>query len=123
MRTWLLELPRFHKRAVLAAIDFALLAAALWGAISFRYGYPWVPPTWGAAALAFSAPLITVAIFSYFGVYRLVTRYISYRGTSQIFLLIGLSVLIWTLLVFMSGQLGVPRSVVIVWSSQARPVT
>ncbi len=108
-----MELPRFHKRAVLAAIDFVLLIAALWGAISFRYGHAWLPDTWGAAVLALSGPIITVAIFAHFGVYRLVTRYISYRGTSQIFLLVGLSVLIWSLLVFMSGQLGVPRSVII----------
>jgi FlaA1/EpsC-like NDP-sugar epimerase len=112
-RHLLLELPRFHKRALLAAIDFAVLSVVLWAAISLRYGYFWVPPTWESAALAFAAPLITVAIFSYFGVYRLVTRYIGYRGTTQIFLLVGLSVLIWALLVFMSGQLGVPRSVII----------
>lgn len=112
-RRLLLELPRFHKRALLAAIDFAVLSVVLWAAISLRYGYAWVPPTWESAILAFAAPLITVGIFSYFGVYRLVTRYIGYRGTTQIFLLVGLSVLIWALLVFMSGQLGVPRSVII----------
>ncbi|MGQ0674111.1 MAG: polysaccharide biosynthesis protein [Hyphomicrobium sp.] len=112
-QSWLLDMSRLQKRLVLAAIDFALLAVALWGAISVRYGYAWVPETVSAGLLAAAAPLITVAIFFNFGVYRLVTRYIGYRGTWQIFLLVGLSVLIWSLLVFMSGQLGVPRSVVI----------
>ena len=112
-RRWLLELPRFHKRALLAGLDLVVLATALWGALSFRYGDYYVPDSPGAAALVAAGPLITVSIFSYFGVYRLVTRYIGFRGTTQIFLLVGLSVLIWSLLVFMSGQLGVPRSVVI----------
>ncbi len=43
----------------------------------------------------------------------MVTRYIGYRGATQIILSVGSSVLIWSLLVFMSGQLGVPRTVVI----------
>lgn len=119
VRTWLLDLPRFQKRAVLAAIDFLILTAALWGSISFRYGYAWVPQTWEAAVLAIAAPVITVAIFANFGVYRLVTRYISYRGTSQIFLLVGLSVLVWSLVVFMSGQFGMPRTVVFSYAISA----
>ena len=53
---------------------------------------------------------------AYTGLYRLVTRYISFRGTIQIFLSVGFSVLLWTLLVFMSGQLGVPRVVIILYA-------
>lgn len=113
LRRWLLEAPRPFKRALLAALDFTVLAAVLWAAISLRYGYYWFPRDWASAVLALAGPSITVSIFAYFGVYRLVTRYIGYRGTVQIFLLVGLSVLIWSLLVFMSGQLGMPRSAVI----------
>jgi len=111
--TRLLALPRFHKRAVLVVVDFLILSAVLWGSISLRYGEPFVPPTWAAAGLLIAAPLITIAIFGWFGLYRLVTRYISYRGSIRIALCVGLSVLIWSLLVFMSGQLGVPRTVVV----------
>lgn len=113
LRRWLLEAPRPFKRMLLAGLDFLVLSLVLWGAISLRYGFYWYPRDWSAAALAFAGPAITVAIFAYFGVYRMVTRYIGYRGTVQIFLLVGLSVLIWSLFVFMSGQLGMPRSAVI----------
>ena len=111
----LLELPRYTKRAILVLIDLILLGTTLWGAISLRYGRYYVPDDWGETALMVAAPLITVAVFGWIGLYRLVTRYISYRGTLQIFAGVGVSVLIWALLVFMSGQLGVPRSSILVY--------
>lgn len=112
-RKALLEMPRTHKRLVLGTFDLTVLSVVLWSAISIRYGDVYFPKSWGTWALIAAAPLTTVAIFSYFGVYRIVTRYVGYRGVWQIFLLVGLSVLIWALLVFMSGQLGIPRSVII----------
>ncbi len=54
-----------------------------------------------------------MAIFALSGLYRLVTRYLGYRGHTRIIGCIWLSVLIWSLLVFMFGQLGIPRSVVL----------
>ena len=112
-RKALLEMPRFHKRIVLGAFDLIVLTAILWAAMAIRYGDANFERTWGMVGLIAAAPLITVAIFSYFGVYRIVTRYAGYRGTWQIVMLVGLSVLIWSLFVFMSGQLGIPRSVII----------
>ncbi len=111
-RTWLLDLPRFQKRAVLVALDLLLLCAAMWISVSLRYGEFYIPESLAAAALLLSGPLITLLTFWQCGLYRLVTRFIGYRGTTQIFLAMGLSVLIWSLLVFMSGQLGVPRTAV-----------
>jgi FlaA1/EpsC-like NDP-sugar epimerase len=115
-RTWIVELPRYSKRLVLVSVDFLLLCAALWISISLRYEKPFVPEQAGTAALLLAAPVITILTFSYTGLYRLVTRYISFRGTIQIFLSVGFSVLLWTLLVFMSGQLGVPRVVIILYA-------
>ena len=46
------------------------------------------------------APVITVATFAMAGLYRLVTRYIGYRGTTKIAGGVALSTLIWALLVF-----------------------
>jgi FlaA1/EpsC-like NDP-sugar epimerase len=112
-RTWIVELPRYYKRAVLVSVDFLLLCAALWIITSLRYEKPFVPQGLGTAILLLAGPVVTILTFAYTGLYRLVTRYISYRGTIQIFLSVGLSVLIWSLLVFMSGQLGVPRVVII----------
>ena len=114
-QTWLLELPRFNKRGILVGWDFLLLSVALWLPISLRYTTFYVPRDLTTALLFLSAPLIAVSTFALSGLYKLVTRYLGYRGHTRIIGCIWLSVLIWSLLVFMSGQLGIPRSVVIAY--------
>lgn len=113
LRTWLLNRPRGHKRALLVVADLVLLFAALWVSISIRYGVLFVPEGREQWALLAIAPILTIACLWRIGVYRIVTRFIGRRGITQIFLAVALSVLIWALLVFMSGQFGVPRSVII----------
>ncbi|MFN3624036.1 MAG: nucleoside-diphosphate sugar epimerase/dehydratase, partial [Hyphomicrobium sp.] len=112
-RSRLLELPRFSKRVILISFDFLLLALALWIALSIRYNTAYVPPNPATLLVLISGPAITIATFTASGLYRFVTRYLGYRGHTRIIGCIWLSVLIWSLLVFLSGQLGVPRSVVL----------
>ncbi len=114
-QAWLLELPRFNKRGILVALDFLLLSLALWLPISLRYTTFYVPPDLTTALLLLSAPLVAVITFALSGLYKLVTRYLGYRGHTRIIGCIWLSVLIWSLIVFMVGQLGIPRSVVIAY--------
>ncbi|CEJ87303.1 Polysaccharide biosynthesis protein CapD (fragment) [Hyphomicrobium sp. GJ21] len=106
-------MPRYHKRAVLIVVDFVLLIIALRLPMAIRLGQLEVPEGEGTWALVLAAPLITLAILWRFNVYRVVTRFVGYRGASQIGLAVGLSTLIWALLVFLSGQNGIPRSIII----------
>lgn len=110
-----MELPRFTKRTILAVSDFVLLSFALWFAISLRYNEFYIPPNAAAALLFVSGPLITVGIFALGRLYKLVTRYLGYRGHTRIVACIWLSVLIWSLLVFMLGQYGIPRSAILAY--------
>jgi FlaA1/EpsC-like NDP-sugar epimerase len=112
-RSRLLELPRLNKRLILVALDFLLLSLSLWIAISIRYNTPYLPSDWFMALVLITGPAITVATFTLSGLYRFVTRYLGYRGHTRIIGCIWLSVLIWSLVVLMSGQLGIPRSVVL----------
>jgi UDP-N-acetylglucosamine 4,6-dehydratase len=112
-RRWLLELPRIGKRLVLVLLDLALLSFALWFSVSLRYNDVYVPPDEISGFLMVAAPIITVATFALSGLYKLVTRYLDYQGHMRIIGCIWLSVLIWSLLVFMSGQLGIPRSAIL----------
>jgi len=112
-RARLLELPRLSKRVILVGLDFVLLALALWIAISIRYNTAFLPSDWFMALVLFSGPAITTITFAVSGLYRFVTRYLGYRGHTRIIGCIWLSVLIWSLIVLMSGQLGIPRSVVL----------
>ena len=111
----LIVLPRLVKRAVLIANDFLLLALALWLSLALRLSTLFVPPDRRFALLMLAAPLIGIATFAAFGLYRLVTRFISARGTVRIFIAVGLAVLIWALLLLMTGAVFMPRSVVIMY--------
>lgn len=112
-RSRLLGLPRLNKRIILVALDFLLLSLALWISISIRYNTTYVPSDWFKALVLISGPVISVTTFALSGLYRFVTRYLGYRGHTRIIGCIWLSVLIWSLVVLMSGQLGIPRSVVL----------
>lgn len=111
-QTLLLQLPRLNKRLILVGLDLALLIIALWIALSIRYNTIYIPPDFAVALILLSGPLITVATFAISELYRLVTRYLGYRGHTRIIGCIWLSVLIWSLVAFMAGQPAAPpRSV------------
>ena len=105
-------MPRHKKRALLVILDFLTLSAVLWGAMSLRYGVEYWPENWRVALVLLAAPVTAVITFAYAGLYRLVTRYLGSRGHYRIFASVAFSILVWSLIVFMSGQLGIPRSVV-----------
>lgn len=112
-------MPRYHKRAVLVAVDFILLFSVLWVALWFRYGVFFVPPNLQALGMVVAGPVLTVAILWHFGVYRMVTRFIGHRGKTQVLAAVGLSVLLWALALFMLGQYGVPRTVILTYGAFA----
>lgn len=112
---WLLRLPRYYKRAVLIGVDLVILTIVLWVASLIRYQGLYWPQSIIELLLFAAAPLITVGTFAWIGLYRLVTRFLGYRGGVRICGGIALSVLIWALVVFMSGQHGIPRSVIVIY--------
>ena len=130
---WLLRLVglgRYRKRVILAVSDFLVLGLALWLAMSLRLGELYSAPSWELFLIFCAAPTIGVATFFQLGLYRLVTRYIGGQGAVLIPVAVGLSALVWALLVLLSGVqasgtlvsgahapgvLVVPRSVVILY--------
>lgn len=115
LREWVLALPRYPKRAALVVIDLLTLSAVLVTALWLRYGEIFMPPNAMTAFLLAAGPVLTTAILWRFGIYRLVTRFIGRRGNVQILAAVALSVLIWALALFMLGQHGIPRTVVITY--------
>ncbi len=115
LRAWLLARPRLEKRVVLVALDFLLLAGVLWASLSLRRGYVYFPETQIETLLLLAGPVITLCTFGWFGVYKLVTRYMGSRGTTKILMCVALSTLVWGMLVFMSGQNNVPRSSILTY--------
>ena len=111
----LVKLKRYPKRVILAANDFVLFNLALWLAMSFRLGEPFVPPSWEMFLILSAAPYIGVATFFQMGVYRIVTRFMGRGGALLTAGAVGLSALYWALLVYFSGVYSVPRSVVVLY--------
>ena len=111
----LLDLPRRKKRALLVGLDLLVLFAILWLGMCIRYGVFYWPADLTAALLLASAPVITVSTMAYANLYRFVTRYLGAHGYSRILMAVGLSVLVWSLVVFMFGQQGIPRSVIVLY--------
>lgn len=120
-RTWLINRSRIGKRAVLFANDLLLLALALWLALTARWGEAYWPDSAPMHVVFWSAPVIGVAVFQTLGLYQLVTRFLGYRGALRILWGMGLSVLLWSLLILMIVGTGVrdlsfPRSVVFIYA-------
>ena len=113
LRPWLVGLPRVTKRTLLVLTDMGLIALALWVSLSLRYNQFFVPPDRSFALLLAAAPVIAVAAFAYGGLYRIVTRYIGHRGTYRIIACMTVSVLLWAMLILLTGMQGVPRTVIL----------
>lgn len=113
---WLIERPRWFKRTLLIANDFAMLGIALWAAYSLRLSRLYIPETWPIFLLMLAAPIIGVFVFYWRGLYKLVTRFIGPSGTTQIYIAVIIAAVLWALVVLMSGIQGQPRSVVVIYA-------
>lgn len=116
-RNWLLRLPRYVKRATIVVTDLALLSTVLWIALSLRYDTVFIPFGFETLVAALAGPFIAVGTLWNFGIYKQITRFIGYRGNAQLLAAVGLSVLIWAMLLFMFGQHGIPRSAIVTYAA------
>jgi FlaA1/EpsC-like NDP-sugar epimerase len=121
VRRWVVDLPRLAKRAVLMTSDSLLLLIAVWLAFSLRWGQAYWPDSWQLWFILLGAPVLGVAFFQAFHLYRIATRFIRDTDTARMYLALGLAVLSWVLLVLMvvgtgDPQFVVPRSVILIYA-------
>jgi FlaA1/EpsC-like NDP-sugar epimerase len=90
-----------------------MLVSVLLISFSIRLGYWYFPPNSFMFWLIFGAPIIACVVFSIFGLYRSVTRYIGYDAIWLIVKGITLYSLIWVVLVFLAQINGIPRTIVL----------
>ena len=122
-RERLITLPRWAKRTLLISNDFLILSFALWAAYSLRLNTFYIPPDKSTLILFVLAPVIGVITFYFRGLYKLVTRYFQDEAAGRIYITIFLAVLVWALMLYLSGIPGVPRSVVIIYCFFAAALT
>jgi len=111
----ILAIPRPTKRIILIAADSVLLIGALWLSFSLRLDN-WYWPRGGVnnpiVLLVLFAPMFAVPVFTHFGLYRAIIRYLGMRSVWSIVKAVTVYAALWGLVVFLSGVEGVPRSVV-----------
>ena len=108
VRRRIVDLPRLAKRAVLMTNDGLLLLFAVWLAFSLRWGRVYWPDSWQLWFILLGAPLLGVAFFQAFHLYRVATRFIRDTDTARMYIALGLAVLSWVLLVLMVVGTGDP---------------
>lgn len=108
-----LNLSRFHKRLVMLFTDMMMLFFALWASFSMRLGQFYIPKE-SEFWLILVAPFIAIPIFIRFGLYRAIVRYIGFKALWTIIKAVSFYAIIWSALIFISGVVGVPRSVTLI---------
>jgi FlaA1/EpsC-like NDP-sugar epimerase len=116
LAVWLIERPRWFKRALLIVNDLALLSLAIWAAYTLRLSRLYVPPSLDKWLLLIAAPLIGVAVFYMRGLYKLVTRFIGPEGTTRIYIAVIFAALLWAVAVLMMAVKDHPRSVIVIYA-------
>jgi len=116
LAVWLIECPRWFKRTLLIANDFAMLSIALWAAYSLRLSRVFIPENFEIFLLMLAAPVVGVLVFYWRGLYKLVTRFIGPTGTTRIYTAVIIAAGSWALVVLMSGVPGQPRSVLVIYA-------
>ena len=115
IRVRLIALPRTYKRLLEVFADVLLVWVALWLAFAVRYGDAHsVEPFAGHAWVFVVAPLIAIPLFTLFGMYRSVMRYLGADALLAIGKAVSFSALLLALAVYwyQDAPKVVPRSMV-----------
>ena len=104
---------RLNKQLVMVLADSLLVIAILFISFSFRLNVLFWP-TDELFFIIFGSPIIAIPIFRWFGLYRIVIRFMSFKSLWSISQAVSLYVLVWGLVIFLGGIQGIPRSVILI---------
>ena len=93
-------------------VDVCAILLILWMSFSLRLGEWYFPDNNFIFLMLFVSPFIGTVIFSFYGLYRSVTRYVSFDALWVIFQAVSVYSLVWGA-IFLGGH-GTPRSVVLI---------
>lgn len=113
LKTWVASQSRLIKQAIMIIVDSLLVLFALWLSFSLRWGELYVPQS-GVLVLILASPLYSIPVFSYFGLYHAIVRYINFETLWNVVKAVTLSSLIFTLIVNLTAVKIVPRSVTLI---------
>jgi len=111
----LLNLSRRNKQTLILLFDACAVITSIFFAFSLRLGYFYYPTENNNLLLIMIAsPILALPIFSVFGLYREMIRYVGFKALWHINQAATLYAVLWALIVFMTVVDGIPRSVILI---------
>ena len=111
----MINLSRKRKQTLMLLFDGCAVLSSIFFAFSLRLGYFYFPVGDKYLLLVmFASPILALPIFSIFGLYREVVRYVGFKALWNINQAATLYAVLWALFVFMSVVDGIPRSVILI---------
>jgi len=107
-------LSRFQKQAIIAATDSFLLLLSLWIAFSLRLGELYITDSKSMLIMFVPIALIAIPVFTRFGLYRAIIRYIGFKALWAVVQAVSLYALAWGLLIMFVQAESLPRSVILI---------
>lgn len=112
IHNWLAQADRTVKRLILSTFDFFALAFALWAAYALRLSDFWpqyyIEPAWW---LFIVVPSLGILLFSLFGLYRAVLRFVEFQVFSEVLKgILILTIFLAMIALFVNDPI-IPRSI------------
>ena len=112
----LLKLPRKSKQALMLIFDFIAIIFSLIAAFSIHLGYLYFPLEQNDLLfIIIISPLLALPIFSSFGLYSMVIRYVGFKELWRILQAITMYSFLWGLITFMANIEGTSSSLIIIY--------
>ena len=111
----LISLSRRNKQIIMLAFDAIAIVCLIYAAFWIRLGYFFYPSGNDRLLIAiFASPLLAMPLFTIFGLYREVIRFVEFKALWQIVQAASFYGLLWGLIVLMADIAEVPRSVILI---------
>ena len=115
MIQFITSLSRRNKQAIMQAFDVTSIISIIYAAFWIRLGYFFYPSNNAELLIViFGSPLLAIPIFTGFGLYREVIRFVGFKALWYIIQASFIYSMLWGLIVFMANIDDVPRSVILI---------
>ena len=115
MIQFITSLPKRTKQAIMLSFDAISIVCIIYAAFWIRLGHIFYPS--GNELLLiiiYGSPLLAMPIFTGFGLYREVIRFVGFKALWNIIQASSIYAMLWGLMVFMANIEDVPRSVILI---------
>jgi len=111
----LINLSRRNKQALMLAFDAIIIICLIYLAFWIRLGYLFYPSgNYGLQIAIYASPLLAIPIFTSFGLYHEIIRYVGFKALWRIIQAASLYGALFGLILLMARFESVPRSVILI---------